>query len=462
MRDSGGFRATPPSIVPEEEQMGESGRSGDVTSSSPWAAGVVAILFMLFVNQGVIYYVQRFSLGGEFLNPWPIFLATIAASGVALGSKMISVKFVRLSLASFAVCILFAATYVWSPSGEYGLNKAMLTLFVPALCILAGFVVARDGRLQLLLATSAVLAALTAIVAVMNEHDPSLFAKDERERDVIINYQNFAFVMALGSVWAIDRWARRLPTPDLVAVIGLFVFVYFILQSGGRLGLLLVFLTGMIFLWRGTRDRLLALILIGICVLVTGAVVLVLQVHAVEIANSPDAPATLKRMVYYAFLQPEGNTSAGTRDVFYRLAVEVFWRSPLLGVGWGGFPAAAGLTDVSGNYPHNLVLELLAETGVIGTLAFVIFVGFVLHGFIRDQGDMTDKNTVFALFLVGFATSMVGGDWPSQRLLFFSFGAMAGFSARYSGGASGWDVSGRLKLADYETEDPDFRGRTTA
>jgi O-antigen ligase len=144
------------------------------------------------------------------------------------------------------------------------------------------------------------------------------------------------------------------------------------------------------------------------------------------------------------------------------LTVEVFWRSPLLGVGWGGFPVAAGLTDTSGNWPHNLVLELLAETGIIGTLAFVIFLGFVLRGFVRDQGDMTDKNTVFALFLAGFAASMVGGDWPSQRLLFFSFGAMAGFSARYAGFASDWGGAGRRGLANYETEDAGFRGRTTA
>jgi O-antigen ligase len=418
------------------------------------------MLFVIFMNQGVIYYVQRFSLGSEFLSPWPVFLGTVVASGVALGSRMISVKFVRVSLASFAVCVLFAATYAWSPSGEYGLHKTLLTLIMPALCILAGFVVARDGRLRLLLATSAVLAVVAAIVFTMNGHNSSLFTEDERQRDVIITYHNFAFVMALGSVWAIDRCARRLPALDLTAVISLLAFVYFILQSGGRIGVLLVFLTIMIFLWRGTRDRVLALFLIGICVLVASALVLVIQSHAVEIANSPDAPATLKRMVYYAFLQREGNATAETRDIYYRFALEVFWRSPLLGVGWGGFAVAAGLTDTSGNWAHNLVLELLAETGIIGMLAFVIFLGFVLRGFVRDQGDMTDKNVVLALFVLGFAASMVGGDWPSQRLLFFSFGAMAGFSARYAGFASDW--GGARKLANHESEDPGFRGRTTA
>jgi O-antigen ligase len=436
--------------------MGQKELADDVKLRSCRSAAVVAMLFMLFVNQGVVYYVQRFLLGIELLSPWPVFLATGAASGVALGSKMIGVKFVRVSFASLVLCSLFAATYAWSPSGEYGLNKTLLTMVVPAICILAGFVVARDGQLRLLIATSAVLAALTAITFIVNGHDPSLlFAEDERQLTVVISYHNFAFVMAMGSVWAVDRFARCLPTLDAISVASLPIFVYFILVSGGRIGLLLVPVVILIFLWRRTRDRLLAAVLFGICVILAGALVLVIQSHAVEIANSVSAPMTLKRIVYYDFLQPAGDTAAGTRDIFYGLGVEVFLRSPLLGVGWGGFPAAAGLADISGNWAHNLALELLTETGIIGTMAFVIFLGFVLRDFIRDHGDPNDKNTVLALFIVGFAASMVGGDWPSQRLLFFSFGAMTGFSARYSGWGSdelGGEHCHKLAQREYRTE----------
>jgi O-antigen ligase len=398
------------------------------------SSAAVAVLFILFENHGVVYYVEHFLLGSELLSPWPVFLATGAASGLALGSKTIGVKFVRVSFASLVLCSLFAATYAWSPSGEYGLYKTLLTMVVPPICILAGFVVTRDGRLRLLLAASAVLAGLTATTFIVNGHDPSmLFAEDERQLSIIIGYHNFAFVMALGSVWAIDRFARRLPTLDAPSLAALLIFVYFILVSGGRIGLLLVPLVIVIFLWSRTSDRLLAAALIGICVILASAFVFAIQSYAVEIASDVSVPMTLRRITYYAFLQPTGDTAAGTRDIFYGLVFEVFGRSPLLGVGWGGFPAAAGLTDISGNWAHNLVLELLAETGIIGTLAFVIFLGFGLPDFIRDHGDPNDKNTVLALFIVAFAASMVGGDWPSQRLLFFSFGAMTGFSARYSG-----------------------------
>ena len=399
------------------------------------ASAAVAILFALLVNQGVIYYIAHFSLGSEFLNPWPVLLATVAASLVAIGATAVDAKFIRVLFACLMVSVLFGATYLWSPSGGYGLNKTLLTLFVPALCITAGFVVARDGRLRLSLVSGAMLAGLAAIVFTANGHTPALFAEDERVRSVIITYHNFAFVMALGGLWAIDRLWRRLPRADIWALMCLLVFVYFIVLSGGRIGLLLVFLTVLIFLWNGTKDRVLAAILLSACFLVIAFIAVVLQSYAREIAFSPDVPATLKRIVLYAFLQREGDVAAGTRDVFHGLAIEVFLRSPLVGVGWGGFPLAAGLTDVAGNWPHNLVLELMAETGIIGTVAFVAFVGAVFYEFIRRRGDVADKNIILAIFMAGFAASMIGGDWPSQRVLFFGMGAMTGFSVRYSGPA---------------------------
>ena len=405
-------------------------------ASSGKASAAVAILFPLLVNQGVIYYIARFSLGSEFLNPWPVLLAMAAASLVAIGSTAVDAKFIRVLFACLMVSVLFGATYLWSPSGGYGLNKTLLTLFVPALCITAGFVVVRDGRLRLLLVSGAMLAGLAAIVFTANGHTPALFVESERARSVIITYHNFAFVMALGALWAIDRLWRRLPRADMWALMCLLFFVYFIVLSGGRIGLLLVLLTVLIFLWNGTKGRVLAAMLLGACFVVIALIAVVLQSYAREIAFSPEVPATLKRLVFYAFLQREGNAAAGTRDVFYGLAIEVFLRSPLVGVGWGGFPLAAGLTDTAGNWPHNLVLELMAETGIIGTMAFVAFVGVVFYEFIRRRGDVADKNIILAIFMAGFAASMIGGDWPSQRVLFFAMGAMTGFSGvRYSGPA---------------------------
>jgi O-antigen ligase len=401
-------------------------------ASSGKASAAVAILFPLLVNQGVIYYIARFSLGSELLNPWPVLLATAAASLVAIGSTAVDTKFIRVLFACLMVSVLFGATYLWSPSGGYGLDKTLLTLFVPALCITAGFVVARDGRLRLLLVSGAMLAGLTAIVFTANGHTPALFVESERARGVIITYHNFAFVMALGALWAIDRLWRRLPRADMWALMCLLFFVYFIVLSGGRIGLLLVFLTVLIFLWNGTKGRVLAAILLGACFVIIALIAVVLQSYAREIVLSHEVPATLKRLVFYAFLQREGNVAAGTRDVFYGLAIEVFLRSPLVGVGWGGFPLAAGLTDTAGNWPHNLVLELMAETGIIGTMAFVAFVGAVFYEFIRRRGDVADKNIILAIFTAGFAASMVGGDWPSQRVLFFAMGAMTGFSVKYS------------------------------
>ena len=74
------------------------------------ASAAVAILFALLVNQGVIYYIAHFSLGSEFLNPWPVLLATVAASLVAIGATAVDAKFIRVLFACLMVSVLFGAT----------------------------------------------------------------------------------------------------------------------------------------------------------------------------------------------------------------------------------------------------------------------------------------------------------------------------------------------------------------
>jgi len=390
-------------------------------------SAAVAIFFALLVNQGVVYYVARFSLGLDLLSPWPVLLLTLAACILALLTSKIETSFIRISAASLLVCILCSATFLWSPSEQYGLNKTLLTLFVPALCIAAGFIVAREGQLRFWLASCAVLAGVAGAVLLINNHEPTSFS--DSARSVIITYQNLSFVMALGAIWAVERFTTRLPRKDIWSAVCFIAFVYFVLRSGGRMGLFLVLLTVFVFVLVRTRTYRQGAVVLIACVLLVGGAAVLIESHAIDIVSSPDVPATVKRTVYYAFLQ-EGPTGLTSRDVFYELALDVFLQAPLVGVGWGGFPSAAGLADVAGNWPHNLLLELLAETGLAGTAAFLVFMVLILSAFFSSPGKLDDKTIVVAIFLAGFATSMVGGDWPSQRLLFFSFGAIGGVSAR--------------------------------
>ncbi|MDQ3608080.1 MAG: O-antigen ligase family protein [Actinomycetota bacterium] len=82
----------------------------------------------------------------------------------------------------------------------------------------------------------------------------------------------------------------------------------------------------------------------------------------------------------------ESGSEVATRADFYETALEIWLRSPFLGVGPGGFPAAYAEARVPGKgfvpatlfqpppHAHNLALQLLSEQGLLGLLAFTAVV----------------------------------------------------------------------------------------
>lgn len=99
----------------------------------------------------------------------------------------------------------------------------------------------------------------------------------------------------------------------------------------------------------------------------------------------------------------EGHTSG--REPLLKAAYDEFVQSPLLG----------GRIEVSGVYPHNLILELMMGTGVIGTLVFLLFLG---ANSIRGW-TLATENTIYLVPILIFICAF------SQHMVSFSlYGAM--------------------------------------
>src|SRR5207248_2981789 len=77
-------------------------------------------------------------------------------------------------------------------------------------------------------------------------------------------------------------------------------------------------------------------------------------------------------------LSPTRGFSAQTRITLAQNSIRIWETRPLFGAGLGGFPVLAGLGDTR-EYPHDLVLELLAETGLIGLLLFALLLAAALR-----------------------------------------------------------------------------------
>ena len=98
-------------------------------------------------------------------------------------------------------------------------------------------------------------------------------------------------------------------------------------------------------------------------------------------------------------------SSAMPRYAFWQQAVSAWRRHPLTGSGTGSDEAGSGLAG----YPHNFVLEVLAQTGVVG-LALVV--GLMAVAMIRTRNGLARS-----LFVAALCFAFVSGSfWTSFEL----------------------------------------------
>jgi O-antigen ligase len=109
-----------------------------------------------------------------------------------------------------------------------------------------------------------------------------------------------------------------------------------------------------------------------------------------------------------------GETSAATRVQLFQFAIEMFEERPLIGAGTGGFEAMslAALGPGADTYPHNAILQVAAEFGLLGLAPFL---GVVFIGLFRPLPGRYAGLAIRALFLFFLLNAMVSGDIFSDR-----------------------------------------------
>ncbi|MBI3335960.1 O-antigen ligase family protein [Candidatus Peregrinibacteria bacterium] len=155
-----------------------------------------------------------------------------------------------------------------------------------------------------------------------------------------------------------------------------------ILAFGGQVVLFGILLqwqeeqSGMRFPWKMIRTHALvtALIAGGVFFLVNG-----IRGSVFEVQNIMDKAV---------FTADEGYSSVSERQQFWNQAMEFMWRSPM--VGWGPYSfrfvqphVQEGILATS-DHPHNVLLKLGMERGIPGMVFFILIVGTVFIGVLRN------------------------------------------------------------------------------
>lgn len=380
------------------------------------------VLAVLACQTGVFYYVTQVVLGVPFQNPLIIFGALLVClafllHGVSVRETLPTLVFVALNL---ALCF----TALWSTSMNYSQDKVIGSLTFAPIVFIAGYLIARQNRATML-GWATVGLGLLAWIGFVRDDGASLLTGP----DAVANYQNFGIAaglaVAVAAGMAAFTWHRAIRIAMAVAAVPL---LWLMLNCGGRTGLLMLGAAGLVTAWplimrhRGVMLAV-AAAFAGLMAMLWNTMLDAMN----KLALDPQAPATLSR-VSYNLLYGDRHDPFGTRsDLLFR-AQQQWHENLLFGVGWGGFPSAAGLPDIGGFYPHNIVMELLAETGLVGFALAATVVGVIVwrYGRATAQGETHGDRVTWIVLVSGFAAAMVSGDWPANRILWLGLGLAAG------------------------------------
>jgi O-antigen ligase len=133
---------------------------------------------------------------------------------------------------------------------------------------------------------------------------------------------------------------------------------------------------------------------------------------------------TMNRLL--VLLEPGMGASAGKRLLYYVSSFYIWMEQPIIGHGIGSWPIMMGLGDVRA-YPHNIMLEILCELGLIGLFLFCLLIAFALKQIIvpwRILNNSPIRILVLMLFFNTFINAMVSGDLHDNRVLFAMLGLM--------------------------------------
>ncbi|MBQ2919854.1 MAG: O-antigen ligase family protein [Oscillospiraceae bacterium] len=148
------------------------------------------------------------------------------------------------------------------------------------------------------------------------------------------------------------------------------------------------------------------------------------------------------------------------RGPLLALAVTGFLSKPIFGLGWGQYiqlSAQLGMCDTDGNLIedcHNIYLQFLCETGVVGAVLLLIPIGYLLITACRMLRHAKAAGGPDALrfaslsFLIQFFLLFLGLYDPSfQKLVFWCFYALALLFLNAAMVRSGWRPTGPVSRA---------------
>lgn len=402
--------------------------------------GLMGFLSIYLVKAPVAIYLPFFSGFWGYL----VDLGLVLVALFAIVKNNLTKEVIKGNLAPYGVwvCLIILALWVWirlpvTRDPEVGRIKVLIFSIFDTLVILLGILFGRTKSGLRYIGRALIIIGIIAVIGVLIFGRP-LQGVEER---VTFGYANplapadLAGLLVLSSI---GYWlAKRTVRSAVFAAIVVLLSVYTILITGirGPLFSLPLVVVAMAYFYR-RRINFLAVAIIALLAMVA--------VGTFHYFISQSAGAER-----FGISQIEEGVLVRVNMIRTSLAA---WKAaPFLGMGPGDFAFQMAGVYVT-RYPHNVLLEVLNELGLIGLALYLLLLYYSFRGMKMlslPEFEYTEYKMhsviVFACLLYEFILSFKTGSYAGSNMLYFFLGA--------SIGVAGLGFSEHTKLYEYEYSD---------
>ncbi len=121
----------------------------------------------------------------------------------------------------------------------------------------------------------------------------------------------------------------------------------------------------------------------------------------------------------------QGKLTAAIRLLANLHAIKLFLSNSIFGIGFGSFSFGGEFIETL-HYPHNIFTELLAETGIIGFMLFVIIMLSILLKYLKEAKGKHEipVSIIFSLFIAALINANLSGHIGGNSYLWLFLGLM--------------------------------------
>lgn len=343
----------------------------------------------------------------------------------------------------FAVVFLLGLLY--TPAFPHGLAKTIQYMGLNVVSFFFPLILAEDRkRLERFIAFLALIGLIIVSLSLLfwsvwlpSEENVGQFAP-------LGNPNWYARYLGMG-VFALLISRNRVTRFKLICIVASLGSLFFLVMTGSRAGLFsFVLALAVYFIW---LDKSKWIERTGLALLI--GITLYISLEYFTHSNTYSSRNTLRYLRLLVGLMKmdlshvyEDSTSA-LRLKMWQSALHIFKEHPLLGVGTAGYTRAHTVTYKFAeiHYPHNIVLEMAADHGVIGLVLLLGFLGSIGRAFIvaaSNHKQTAREDPIFSFaamtLIFAFLNAQLSGDVPSNSSLWLAGGLIYGLALEPSMG----------------------------